>query len=422
MVEGTLRPSSDTPTHLELYRAFPAIGGVVHTHSEYATAFAQARNPIRCMGTTHADYFRGDIPVTRPMTQEEVERDYERNTGLVIVEALREAGAADADAARYWSPTTGLSRGALTPRPPSSAPRCSSTSRALEWRVRALNPDAPRPDSFSSTSTSAASTAPRRITGRNLRVAGTFGASHLWPTRSRGWQNLRGNRSPVRIGSLEYDQSRRFVGSRRDARRFRGVSLAVVARHDARGGDRADLRAVPGAASASATIGFSRTWLPAADPDRAQRHRGRKGSRVPPPRPDPRPQTAARRPRVAGRPARGRLEAVDRLVRPAPERRHDAAGARARVSASTRSSRPRTSRSASPTPRCSCKPRRSSAIPPARCIVVEDAAAGVEGGRRGGMRTIGVTRNGTLDADVFVRSLEDLPPDAFERLLGEASG
>jgi L-ribulose-5-phosphate 4-epimerase len=89
VVDGTLRPSSDTPTHLELYRAFPC-GGVAHTHSEYATALAQARLPLRCMGTTHADYFRGDVPVTREMTRPEVEGDYERNTGLVIVEAFTE--------------------------------------------------------------------------------------------------------------------------------------------------------------------------------------------------------------------------------------------------------------------------------------------------------------------------------------------
>ena len=88
VVDGDLRPSSDTPTHLELYRAF-GCGGVAHTHSEVATAFAQARLPIRCLGTTHADHFRGDVPVTRPLTQAEVERDYERNTGLVIVETFR---------------------------------------------------------------------------------------------------------------------------------------------------------------------------------------------------------------------------------------------------------------------------------------------------------------------------------------------
>ena len=90
VVGSKLRPSSDTPTHLALYLAFPSIGGIVHTHSEYATTFAQARMPIRCMGTTHADYFHGDIPVTRPMRDSEIERDYELNTGGVIVETFTE--------------------------------------------------------------------------------------------------------------------------------------------------------------------------------------------------------------------------------------------------------------------------------------------------------------------------------------------
>ncbi|MGW8267869.1 MAG: L-ribulose-5-phosphate 4-epimerase AraD [Longimicrobiales bacterium] len=89
-LDGGLRPSSDTPTHLELYRAFPC-GGIAHTHSEGATTLAQARLPVRCLGTTHADYFRGDVPVTREMTVEEVEGAYETNTGLVIVEAFRDA-------------------------------------------------------------------------------------------------------------------------------------------------------------------------------------------------------------------------------------------------------------------------------------------------------------------------------------------
>lgn len=88
VVEGGLRPSSDTPTHLELYRAF-GCGGVAHSHSEIATAFAQARLPIHCLGTTHADFFRGDVPVTRPLTDREVATDYEKNTGLVIVETFR---------------------------------------------------------------------------------------------------------------------------------------------------------------------------------------------------------------------------------------------------------------------------------------------------------------------------------------------
>lgn len=85
VVEGDLRPSSDLPTHLELYRAFPAIGGVAHTHSSFATSWAQARREIPCLGTTHADFFRGPVPVTDAMTPEEIGSDYERNTGKVIV-------------------------------------------------------------------------------------------------------------------------------------------------------------------------------------------------------------------------------------------------------------------------------------------------------------------------------------------------
>ncbi|MCD4824974.1 MAG: L-ribulose-5-phosphate 4-epimerase [Phycisphaerae bacterium] len=86
IAEGDLRPSSDTPTHLELYRAFAGIGGIVHTHSLYATAWAQARKEIPPLGTTHADYFHGPVPCTRLMTDEEIEGDYEANTGKVIVE------------------------------------------------------------------------------------------------------------------------------------------------------------------------------------------------------------------------------------------------------------------------------------------------------------------------------------------------
>ena len=87
-VDGHLRPSSDLPTHLVLYNKFPAIGGVAHTHSEYATAWAQARKPIPCFGTTHADYFHCDVPVTPEMTDSEIANDYERQTGDVIVRAL----------------------------------------------------------------------------------------------------------------------------------------------------------------------------------------------------------------------------------------------------------------------------------------------------------------------------------------------
>ena len=84
-VRGGLRPSTDTPTHLELYKAFPSIGGIVHTHSTYATMFAQARMELPCLGTTHADHFAGPVPVTRQLTQAEL-AEYERNTGRVIVE------------------------------------------------------------------------------------------------------------------------------------------------------------------------------------------------------------------------------------------------------------------------------------------------------------------------------------------------
>ena len=89
-VEGSLRPSSDLDTHLALYKAFLTIGGVAHTHSRHATAWSQARREIPCFGTTHADYFRGSIPVTDDMTPEEIATDYELNTGLVIIRRFAE--------------------------------------------------------------------------------------------------------------------------------------------------------------------------------------------------------------------------------------------------------------------------------------------------------------------------------------------
>ncbi|MEG0934082.1 MAG: L-ribulose-5-phosphate 4-epimerase [Clostridia bacterium] len=89
IVEGTLNPSSDTPTHLALYRAFAGLGGIVHTHSTMATAFAQAEIDLACYGTTHADYFYGAVPCTRMLTAEEIAKDYEYNTGLVIVETFK---------------------------------------------------------------------------------------------------------------------------------------------------------------------------------------------------------------------------------------------------------------------------------------------------------------------------------------------
>ena len=90
VLEGDLRPSSDTPTHLELYRAWETVGGVTHTHSTWATSWAQARRPIPCLGTTHADYFAGAVPCTRALGDEECGDDYERLTGAVIVETFAE--------------------------------------------------------------------------------------------------------------------------------------------------------------------------------------------------------------------------------------------------------------------------------------------------------------------------------------------
>jgi L-ribulose-5-phosphate 4-epimerase len=90
-VEGELRPSSDTPTHLVLYRAFAEIGGIAHTHSLYATAWAQARRELPALGTTHADYFHGPVPCTRLLTAKEIKQDYEVNTGRAIVEKFQKA-------------------------------------------------------------------------------------------------------------------------------------------------------------------------------------------------------------------------------------------------------------------------------------------------------------------------------------------
>jgi len=141
-----LRPSSDTPTHLALYLAFPSIGGIVHTHSEYATTFAQARLPIRCMGTTHADFFRGDIPVTRPMRPSEVERDYELNTGGVIVETFVEQKISPEDMPAVLVANHGPFTWGSEPFEAIDRAEALEFVARLEWRVRTLNPEALRPD------------------------------------------------------------------------------------------------------------------------------------------------------------------------------------------------------------------------------------------------------------------------------------
>lgn len=148
VVDSDLRPSSDTPTHLELYRAFPSAGGIVHTHSEYATVFAQARQPIRCMGTTHADYFRGDVPVTPPMSRSEVDQDYEKNTGLVIVETFRSRGISPEEMPAILVANHGPFTWGADAFTAIEHAEVLEYVACVEWRVRALNPDAPRPDGF----------------------------------------------------------------------------------------------------------------------------------------------------------------------------------------------------------------------------------------------------------------------------------
>jgi len=92
VVEGTLRPSSDTKTHLELYKAYPQLGSVIHTHSKWATIWCQQMMDLPCMGTTHADFFYGTVPCTRAITQAELDEDYEMNTGKIIIETITERG------------------------------------------------------------------------------------------------------------------------------------------------------------------------------------------------------------------------------------------------------------------------------------------------------------------------------------------
>ncbi len=124
VVEGKLRFSSDTPTHRHLFRAFPGIRSVVHTHSRHAVAFAQAAREIMCFGTTHADYFHGPVPVTRPMTPTEISKDYEWNTGRVIAERFADIVPLDVPAVLVRG------HGPFTWGP--SAAKAVETARALE--------------------------------------------------------------------------------------------------------------------------------------------------------------------------------------------------------------------------------------------------------------------------------------------------
>jgi L-ribulose-5-phosphate 4-epimerase len=147
VVDSTLRPSSDTPTHLELYRAFRC-GGIVHTHSKLVAAFAQAQTPIRCLNTTHADYFRGDVPVTRAMTEAEVVTDYERNTGLVIVETFRTLGLSPEEVGAVLVANHGPFVWADDPTHAVEAARVLEYLAEVNLAARILNPAEPVPDRF----------------------------------------------------------------------------------------------------------------------------------------------------------------------------------------------------------------------------------------------------------------------------------
>jgi L-ribulose-5-phosphate 4-epimerase len=146
-LETSFRPSSDTPTHVELYRAFRC-GGIVHTHSECATALAQARLPLRCMGTTHADYFRGDVPVTRPMTPEEVATEYERNTGLAIVDTFLGSGISPQEVTAVLVANHGPFAWAADPHEAVDRAIVLEFLARLEVQVRAIAPNAPRPEPY----------------------------------------------------------------------------------------------------------------------------------------------------------------------------------------------------------------------------------------------------------------------------------
>jgi L-ribulose-5-phosphate 4-epimerase len=144
VVDSTLRPSSDTETHLVLYRAF-SCGGIVHTHSEYATTLAQASLPVRCMGTTHADYFHGDVPVTRPMTAQEIADAYEKHTGDVIVETFRAAGVADDEVPAVLVANHGPFAWGATPLKAIEHAQVLEFLARMDVTSRLIAPDAPRP-------------------------------------------------------------------------------------------------------------------------------------------------------------------------------------------------------------------------------------------------------------------------------------
>ena len=140
VVDGSLRPSTDTPTHRYLYRELPAIGGVVHTHSPSATAWAQARRPIPCLGTTHADFVRGEVPVSRPLGADEIADAYEWATGSVVVETLRDTGRTATDTPAVLVASHGPFTWGATPESAVETAIALEAIAALAIRTLAIDP------------------------------------------------------------------------------------------------------------------------------------------------------------------------------------------------------------------------------------------------------------------------------------------
>jgi L-ribulose-5-phosphate 4-epimerase len=140
-IEGDLRPSSDTPTHWTLYRAFESIAGVIHTHSTYATAWAQAGRPIPCLGTTHADHFHGEVPLSRDLTEGEIREAYELNTGKVIVESFHDHGLTPDRCPGVLIPHHGPFAWGVTPEKALENAVALEVIAKMASRASALNPD-----------------------------------------------------------------------------------------------------------------------------------------------------------------------------------------------------------------------------------------------------------------------------------------